>query len=206
MITRFFLDVGLLSSAERAIEVASFSASLTSSAGIATGASFGSSTAATASSTFGVVASTSFAASFSASTVSACSGSVSTSLTSAASTTGSTTSSDLGSTVSSKTSLLTIPLLTSSSRCFLIKLSKAFVSKSSKSDNFVSNFCDVTSSRCCLIYLSKTPSDSVIPAFISEPFRTASSMVRFLTSSKLSPSFSSEDGMSFFSDTFWSPL
>ena len=39
MITRFFLDVGLLSSAERAIEVASFSASLTSSAGIATGAS-----------------------------------------------------------------------------------------------------------------------------------------------------------------------
>lgn len=64
MITRFFLDVGLLSSAERAIEVASFSASLTSSAGIATGASFGSSTAATASSTFGVVAFTSFAAFF----------------------------------------------------------------------------------------------------------------------------------------------
>ena len=64
MITRFFLDVGLLSSAERAIEVASFSTSLISSAGIATGASFGSSTAATASSTFGVVASTSLAPPF----------------------------------------------------------------------------------------------------------------------------------------------
>ena len=210
MITRFFLDVGLLSSAERAIEAASFSVSLTSSAGAATVSSFDSSTAATVSSTSGVVASTSFAASFSESTVSTCSGSASTSLASVSSTTGSATSSDstsdLGSAVSSKTSLLTIPLLTSSTRCFLIKLSKAFVSKSSKSDNFVSNFCDVTSSRCCLIYLSKTPSDSVIPAFISESFRTASSMVRFLTSSKLSPSFSSEDGMSFFSDTFWSPL